>query len=145
MQAFVIMVSLLTMLAADSLQAAEKDVAALEGAWTMASLEVEGQKVEEARIQGSELTIKDGKYIVTTRGQNHETKFTLDPTQTPKHIDMTPQDGPNKDKTLAGIYKLDGDTFTVCRSINPDFNRPKEFVTSPGTGLFLVVWKRKAQ
>ncbi len=133
----------LLLIAADEADPAKREMAALEGAYTMTSLEVEGQKVEGQRIEGSELLIKEGKYIVTTRGNKHETLMDIDPAHKPKQIDMTFADGPNKDKTLQGIYEIDGDTLKVCRSINPDASRPKEFTTAPGTGLFLVVWKRQ--
>src|SRR5687768_8968829 len=103
----------LLLIAADGTDPAKKELAALEGTWTMISLEVEGQKVGEDRL-GSELTIKDGKYIVTTRGKTHETKLTLDPTQKPKHIDMVFAEGENKDKPHRGIYELEGDTLRVC-------------------------------
>jgi uncharacterized protein (TIGR03067 family) len=136
-------IAALLLVAADGPDPAKKELAALEGTWTMISLEVEGQKVSEDRVQGSELVIKDGKYIVTTRGKRHETALTLDPTQKPKHIDMVFADGENKDKPHRGIYEIDGDTLRVCRSLDPEFSRPKEFATSPGTGLFLVVWKRR--
>jgi uncharacterized protein (TIGR03067 family) len=132
----------LLLVAADGPELAKKELAALEGTWTMASLEVEGQQVSEDRL-GGELTIKEGKYIVTTRGKPHETLITFDPTKKPKHIDMVFTEGPNKDKTHRGIYEVEGDTFKVCRSIDPEFSRPTEFATSPGTGLFLVVWKRR--
>jgi uncharacterized protein (TIGR03067 family) len=132
----------LLLVAGDAPEAARKELAALEGTWTMVSLEVEGQEVSEDRL-GSELVIKDGKYIVTTRDVRTETRLALDPTQKPKHIDMVFAEGTNKDKPHRGIYQLEGDTLKICRSIDPEFPRPREFATSPGTGLFLVVWKRR--
>lgn len=132
------------LLAADSNEdQAKKDLEALAGTWAMTALEVEGEKVSEERIQGTELVIKDGKYIVTARGQSYETAITLDPSKKPKEIDMTFKDGPNKDKVQRAIYELEGDTFKLCRSRDPDFGRPKDFTTSPGTGLFVIVWKRR--
>lgn len=133
----------LLFVAADQADPVKREFAALAGTWTMQALEVEGQKVEGERLQGSELTIKDGKYSVTRRGNRHETLIKLDLAPQPKHIDMTFADGPNKDKVLQGIYELKGDMLKICRSINPDFGRPKDFSTAPGTGLFTVVWKRQ--
>jgi uncharacterized protein (TIGR03067 family) len=122
---------------------AQQELEKLQGAWVMISLEVEGEKVAEERLQGAELVIKDGKYLVTTRGITHETLIRLDPAQRPKHIDMVFSDGPSKDKVHRGIYELDADTLRICRSRDPEFERPKQFATSPGTGLFIVVWKRQ--
>src|SRR4051794_2347516 len=54
------------LIAADDKELARQELKGLEGTWTMAALEVEGNKVAEDKIQGAELVIKDGKYIVTT-------------------------------------------------------------------------------
>ncbi len=131
------------LLGADEQDLAKKELKELEGTWTMSALEVEGTKVAEERLQGSQLVIKEGKYIVITRGTTHETLITLDPTKKPKQIDMVFSEGENKDKLQRGIYELDGDTFKLCRSRDPDFDRPKDFTTAPGTGLFCVTWKRQ--
>ena len=51
-------------------------------------------------------------------------------------------EGPFKGKTTLGIYKLEGDEFTVCFA-PPDKDRPKEFTTKSGTGVLVHVWKRQ--
>ena len=69
--------------------------------------------------------------------------ITLDPSKDPKHIDMAFPDGPNAPKIGKGIYKIDGDTFTMCRAFNPGQSRPRDFATQPDTNTFLVVWKKQ--
>jgi uncharacterized protein (TIGR03067 family) len=133
------------LLAADEQDLARQELKTLEGTWTMAALEVEGEKVAEERLQAAQLVIKEGKYIVTTRGATHETLITLDPTKKPKHIDMVFIEGENKDKVQRAIYELEGDTLKLCRSRDPEFDRPKDFTTAPGTGLFCVTWKRQSK
>jgi uncharacterized protein (TIGR03067 family) len=68
--------------------------------------------------------------------------FRIDPAKNPKEIDLTSaSDVPGaKGLTLPGIYKLDGDTLTVCRASGPEVKRPKEF--KAGEGVHLSVLKR---
>ena len=58
-------------------------------------------------------------------------------------IDMAFPNGTCLPKIGKGIYKIDGDTFVLCRSQSTDGERPTEFGTWPNTGYFLVTWKRK--
>jgi uncharacterized protein (TIGR03067 family) len=66
----------------------------------------------------------------------------MDPGKTPKAIDLTVTEGPQKGQTFHGIYKLEGDTYSVCPNVEPGKDRPTEFATRPDSGLMLVVWKR---
>jgi hypothetical protein len=43
---------------------------------------------------------------------------------------------------LKGIYQLDGDTLTVCRSVRPTDDRPKEFKAGD---VLLAVYRRKGK
>ena len=54
--------------------------------------------------------------------------FTIDPSQEPKAIDLTTPDG----KVVHGIYRLEGDTLTLCLDYDPQGTgrpRPTEFRT----------------
>jgi uncharacterized protein (TIGR03067 family) len=124
-------------------QAIKADLQKLQGTYKMASLEVDGKSVSEEKLKSSTLTIKGDKYIVKVNDQTYETQMTLDPEKKPKTIDMKFLDGANKDKSTLGIYKIDGDTFTMCRGLNPGQTRPQDFGTWPDTNTFLVVWKKE--
>jgi uncharacterized protein (TIGR03067 family) len=132
------------LLAAEPADEAKKDLEKLQGEWVMAALEVDGKAVPEEKLRGTTLTIKDDKYIVTVKDTKHEVTFKLDPSQKPKAIDMSFPDGTNLPKVGKGIYKIDGDTFVMCRAQMPDQARPTGFGTWPNTGIFKVTWKRKA-
>ena len=123
--------------------AAKKDLEKLQGTWVMAGLEIDGQVVPEEKIKGTTLTVKGDRYTTRTQGKSHEVAFKLDPSQTPRAIDMYFPDGPEVPKLSKGIYEIDGDTFRLCRHQAPGQDRPTSFATSPDTGLFLVVWKRQ--
>ena len=120
----------------------------IQGTWKVIKAEMQGQEVPEDDIQKGfgTMTIKGNK--VTTEkpgGAAIESKITIDPTQTPKTIDLVPQDGPDteKGKTFRGIYKRNGDTLVFCMS-GPDMERPKEFKTEAGTMVMLITLKREA-
>jgi uncharacterized protein (TIGR03067 family) len=123
--------------------AVKKDLDKLQGTWKMASLEVGGKSVPADKLKNSTLTIKGDKYIINVNEKTYETQMVLDPTQKPKTIDMKFLDGANKDKTALGSYKIDGETFTMCRALNPGQARPQDFGTWPNTNTFVVVWKKQ--
>jgi uncharacterized protein (TIGR03067 family) len=98
---------------------------------------------EVGRRKDTILVIKDDKYIIKIKDKTYETTFKLDPSKDPKEIDMFFPDGPNAPKVSKGIYRLDGDTFQLCRAQAPGEDRPRDFVTTADSGLFVVVWKRQ--
>jgi len=121
--------------------APKKDQEALQGEWVMQSLEVEGEAVPEEKLKGTTLLIQGDKYIVVTEKNKREASFKLDPTQKVKTIDMVPE-GKDRSKIAKGIYKLEGDLFTMCRALGADTDRPKDFSTMADSGTFKVTWKR---
>ena len=137
-------VPVVLLLAAEPADEAKKELEKLQGEWVMAALEVDGKAVPEEKLQGTTLTIKGDKYTVSVKDSKHEVTIKLDPSQKLKHIDMLFPNGTDLPKVGKGIYKLDGDTFVLCRSQSTENDRPTEFGTWPNTGYFLVTWKRKA-
>ena len=69
-------------------------------------------------------------------------KVKLDATKTPAHIDILPQEGGDKGKTVKGIYELKGDTLRLCFG-RPDEDRPTAFASKEGDKTFLVEFKRE--
>ena len=57
-------------------------------------------------------------------------------------MDIKGTDGPNKGKTIKTIYKLDGDTLTVCYELG-DGDRPTKFETKADTKQLLANYKRE--
>src|SRR5262249_40016600 len=69
-----------------------------------------------------------------------EGKYRLDPTATPKAIDIVASAGDNRGETARGIYPGTGDTLEVCYTVGRE--RPGAFRSPKGSGIFLAVWKR---
>jgi uncharacterized protein (TIGR03067 family) len=122
--------------------AAEADLKAMVGKW----------KVEKAELGGKDATavVKDvklelaegGKYKLDLLGQKDEGTFSVDPSRKPAEMDIKGTEGPNKGKTIKTIYKLEGDTLTVCYELGGNA-RPAKFETKPDTKLFLATYKRE--
>jgi uncharacterized protein (TIGR03067 family) len=123
--------------------AAKKDLAALQGTWTLVAMEVDGKAVEADKLKSATLTIKDSKYSLLASKQLHEVEITLNASKKPKEIDMKFLDGPNKDRVGRGIYEIDGKTLKICRGLDPQQDRPKDFKTEGQINYFVMVWEKE--
>src|SRR5205823_4961464 len=84
------------------------------------------------------VTASGGRVRYTSRGRPaSEWGIALDAGKNPKHIDFRGADG----KVLRGIYRRDGDRWTVCCATRADGKRPTAFTT--GKGRTLEVLHRK--
>jgi len=115
----------------------------LEGTWKLTSVEINAQSLSMEKLQAARLTVKGPKYSLVLDDSRLEMTHVLLADKQPKAMDLTIVEGPEKGMVYYAIYKLEGDTFTVCRNIKPGMDRPAEFATKPDTGLLLGVWKRQ--
>src|SRR5262245_10805045 len=123
--------------------ASDKELAKLEGNWKLAAMEVDGKDVPSEKLTSATLTIRGNKYSVQSGKAKHEVEFKLDPSKSPKEIDMQFLDGPNKDRVGRGIYQIDGDKLRICRSLDPQDERPNDFKTAGQVNYFVMVWQRQ--
>src|SRR5262249_26977952 len=121
------------LIAAEAREDASKDLKKMEGTWVMVSGEDKGEKLPEKTIKNARLTIKGNKHTVKVGEDTIIGTHKLNPEKKPREIDATDTEGPFKGKTTLGIYKLEGDVFTVCFA-PPDKDRPKDFTSKSGTG-----------
>jgi uncharacterized protein (TIGR03067 family) len=116
----------------------------LEGKWVIESLTRDG-KDESAKYKGATRVNTGGKYSMVppagSTAKPAEGTFTVDAGKMPPTVDMKPGSGQYEGKTLAGIYKLDGDTLTIAFA-EPGKDRPTAFESKPGSGVVLVVHKK---
>ena len=136
-----VLLLLATTVAAPGGKDAEKAPDALVGEWVAESL-VKGGK--PAKVQeGTGMTFAPGgKAVLAERGKGVDATYTTDPKKDPPHIDlMVPGPDGGKGKGLSGVYRLDGDTLTLC--FGPEGDRPAGFDSPAGSKLMLMVLKRK--
>jgi uncharacterized protein (TIGR03067 family) len=119
-----------------TVHAEPKDDEKVQGEWTVTAAEKGKKPIGD--LANASLTIK-GDQITLDNGDKKETvTFVLDPAKAPKHITITDRG----EKKIGGIYKLEGDTLTIC-FIHDSDERPTSFETKEGTALTLLVLKRK--
>ena len=108
------------------------DLDRIQGAWKGTRLEVEskvapGEFIEKCKyvFKGNVLTFfEEDKQV-------GKASFVLEPTKMPKAIDITPTEGQDKGKTMYGIYRIEGDTLSIC--IGEE--RPNDFRAVGKAGL----------
>jgi uncharacterized protein (TIGR03067 family) len=125
---------------------AKKDLEALQGTWRIDSIQESfGKAPPEDSVKEFVVTIKDDIMKVSRKGVAGPVfKLKLDPAKTPKTIDFTHSEGPDKGKTEPGIYKMEGETLTYCVT-DIGKERPTAFATKEGTRNSVFVLKRVKQ
>jgi uncharacterized protein (TIGR03067 family) len=127
---------------------AKSDLDKLQGTWITVSIVSDGKTVLDEKSPPKEgpsakLAYDGSKWMVKVGDKTVASGTTkLDPSKTPKEIDVTHETGMNKGKTLLGIYELDRDTYRYC--IAPaGKSRPTDFTSKEGSGHSLIVSKRE--
>ncbi len=119
----------------------EKDIKKLEGTWSFDSVEAAGNKMPAEQFKTMSVTMEGTKYSVKLNDMVVEAATQkIDPSKSPKTMDVTVTEGPNKGKVYLAIYEISGDTLKVC--FDPEGKkRPTEFKGDVGSQT-VVVHKR---
>jgi uncharacterized protein (TIGR03067 family) len=136
---------LLAAVASAQHEATKKDLDQLQGTWRLVSRERDGKADLADALKDVRVTHEGDKFSFSGSPSGSgamKGTFKLDATKSPKAMDRMPADGPQKGKALPGIYKLEGDTLTICASVEGK-DRPTEFATKPNSGRVLSVFKRE--
>jgi uncharacterized protein (TIGR03067 family) len=143
---YTLMISAMTLLNAADLpndDAASKELEKFQGTWRVVSYLEDGKKRPAEEIKKSRL-IFQGPNFVVKQGDRIEERGTqlLVSTKEPKAVDHTITEGTDKGKTYLGICQLRGDDLTFCFA-PAGRKRPTEFTSKPGSGYYLIVYKRE--
>ena len=117
------------------------DLLKLQGAWKITALEADGEHNQPEVFSGSQIVIKNKKFISIGMGAVYEGRLELYPSKKPKAFNLVFTAGPEKGNPHPGIYKLDGNSWTICFATR-DNQRPNKFATKAGTGVVLETLER---
>lgn len=119
---------------------AEAETRWIAGEWRVKSVQTNDaelfkpEELAEARIvfNGKTATVKNMKVLWMG-----DFTFTLDPTKTPKEIDVVFPGGPQRDKTYKGIYVIRQKEMLIgLRLLETHLPRPAGYFPTRGSGLY---------
>jgi uncharacterized protein (TIGR03067 family) len=143
MRSIIVTAVIATLTVAAAGRADDKDKSPIDGHWQMVEGVMGGSAFPADLVKGITLTIKGTKYVSKAEGPDEGTIKYI-PNTSPKALEITGTEGPNKGKTLPAIYEIKGDKLIVCYDLSGK-ERPKEFKSKPDTQQFLATYKKAKQ
>ena len=92
---------------------------------------------ESVTIKGDKLTMKTAKEAAKVA------TIKIDGKAKPASIDITPEEGPEKGKTMLGIWKMDKGVLTIAISEGKDAKRPADFDGKGPSDILLELTKEE--
>lgn len=137
----VLAVVVLCLAAADD----KKDQDKLQGTWVTVTAVQGGKKLDPAADKNypRKIVFEGDKVSVHLQEAEHKGSFKLGMEGQVATIDLIPADPMKQDRVMKGIYKLEGDTLTICVDEDREAGRPKDFVSKDGSRQILVTFKRE--
>lgn len=115
----------------------KKDPPSIVGVW-IGEAGLQGGKPKPPEDASMEFT-KDGNLVFKEKGREIAGSYKLDAKKTPAELDLTLGAG-GQNLSLPGIYKIDGDTLTICFTFMGE--RPTKFESPAGSMNMLITLKR---
>jgi RNA polymerase sigma-70 factor (ECF subfamily) len=124
------------------------DVGSLQGAWRAVEVTADGRRAPDGEATMFRVAVAGNKLTLSAGGDDHTARFTLDPTRSPRAIDLTWLDGSEKGRTVRGIYAREGGRLRLCVP-NPKAGdgegRPGGFTAAAGEGRMLFTLEKVPQ
>ena len=117
------------------------ELKALAGRYDVVKVEVDGKDITES-FKTVTLAIDGDKYIAVVGQTTDKGTLGVDGSKSPKTMDITGTEGPNRGMTFPCIFEVKDDVFTVCYGL--DFKtRPTDMTTAEKSNRMVIVYKRK--
>jgi uncharacterized protein (TIGR03067 family) len=122
--------------------AQEKDLKDLTGSYSVEKYTREGKDEAAAQLKKMKVVQKGAEWKFYVGEDITLGKDTVYPDKSPKEVDSLYINGPAREKTAKGIYKIEGDTVTFAHA-DPGKDRPKSFDSGKeGSGITVIVLKK---
>lgn len=119
----------------------------LQGVWRGRSIDVKGMPLMPSSAYNMLLRFEKDTFAIEQEGKvTVRGKFTLDPAQKPKTIDLTITDtmqSVNNGARVLGVYEVEKDRLRLCTTKANGEDRPKRFGTKPSTPHTLFTFQRE--
>ena len=139
-----VLLALPSLLAGDADDDVRKELRALQGTWRTVAMEAAGKPFLKDQVMDFTIVVgADGKSTGKPPQGPFQFTITVNPKKNPKTLENLHESGEQKGKKQYGVYKLEGDKFTVCVTNRgaAESDRPKDFTTKD-TGNVVFVFER---
>jgi uncharacterized protein (TIGR03067 family) len=138
--------ALLLVLVADTPKVDKPELMKVQGKWIVTEHVHGGMNTPAKKLANLSLEVQGSKMITREAGALKEgtTIIGLDPEAKPGSLDLKVDTGDDTGKVVKAIWKLSGDTLTICVA-EPGKDRPKEFEGKKDSGHTLMVFKKAAK
>jgi uncharacterized protein (TIGR03067 family) len=124
----------------------DAEAAKLEGTWKMVATHFDGRDIPNAKsspkwvFQGHKIAVNVEKPgtdddVILFETKDQWSTFFVNPTKTEKQLTIV-----GKNLLMQAIYRLDGDTLTVCSFGRSEVDRPTSFEPTKGDVQTHIVW-----
>jgi uncharacterized protein (TIGR03067 family) len=121
---------------------AKSDLEKFQGSWqAFYVIDMDGKSSPADEVKNTRLVVEGSQFTLRTKDSVIKGTFTINPSQSPKAIDVV-LEGQKPGEKLLGIYRIDGDERRSC-FVLPGKERSKDI--DPKTpGYLQMGWKRQS-